>query len=406
MFTPPSYAPLSEGQGRTYAGLVTLDTGPDSPVPVRMVSQKIGEWIGRLGAVWVEGQVADFKERPRARAQFLVLRDLEANVSLSVVVDAEIVARMDPPLEIGQRLVVWAKPEFWSGRGTLQLRARTIRAVGIGELLARLAQLQATLAAEGLFAPERKQPLPFLPRRIGLICGRGSDAEHDVVVNAQDRWPAADFEIREVAVQGVNAVSEVSAALAELDAVPDIDVIVITRGGGSVEDLLPFSNEALVRAVAAASTPVVSAIGHEQDNPILDHVADYRASTPTDAGKRIVPSFAEQDALVSGLLARGRSALHRRLDTETTWIGDARRRTERALRNRIQTLSADVDHLLARARGLSPMATLERGYAVVQRADGSVVRDPSEVETKEELEVRVQRGSLTVEVTARSQESA
>jgi exodeoxyribonuclease VII large subunit len=371
-----------------------------------MVSQKIGEWIGRLGAVWVEGQVADFKERPRARAQFLVLRDLEANVSLSVVVDAEIVARMDPPLEIGQRLVVWAKPEFWSGRGTLQLRARTIRAVGIGELLARLAQLQATLAAEGLFAPERKQPLPFLPRRIGLICGRGSDAEHDVVVNAQDRWPAADFEIREVAVQGVNAVSEVSAALAELDAVPDIDVIVITRGGGSVEDLLPFSNEALVRAVAAASTPVVSAIGHEQDNPILDHVADYRASTPTDAGKRIVPSFAEQDALVSGLLARGRSALHRRLDTETTWIGDARRRTERALRNRIQTLSADVDHLLARARGLSPMATLERGYAVVQRADGSVVRDPSEVETKEELEVRVQRGSLTVEVTARSQESA
>ena len=384
---------------------MTLDTGPDSPVPVRTVSQKIGEWIGRLGAVWVEGQVADFKERPRARAQFLVLRDLEANVSLSVVVDADIVARMDPPLEIGQRLVVWAKPEFWSGRGSLQLRARTIRAVGIGELLARLAQLQATLAAEGLFAPERKQPLPFLPRRIGLICGRGSDAEHDVVVNARDRWPAADFEIREVAVQGVNAVSEVSAALAELDAVPDIDVIVITRGGGSVEDLLPFSNEALVRAVAAASTPVVSAIGHEQDNPILDHVADYRASTPTDAGKRIVPSFAEQDALVGGLLTRGRSAVQRRLDTETTWMEDARRRAERALHNRIQTLSADVDHLLARARGLSPMATLERGYAVVQRADGSVVRDPSEVETKEELEVRVQRGSLTVEVTARSQES-
>jgi len=216
---------------------------------------------------------------------------------LSVVADAELVGRMDPPLEIGQRLVVWAKPEFWSGRGSLQLRARTIRAVGIGELLARLAQLQATLAAEGLFAPERKQPLPFLPRRIGLVCGRGSDAEHDVIVNARDRWPAADFEIREVAVQGVNAVSEVTAALAELDAIEDVDVIVITRGGGSVEDLLPFSNEALVRAVSAAATPVVSAIGHEQDNPILDHVADYRASTPTDAGKRIVPSFSEQDAL-------------------------------------------------------------------------------------------------------------
>lgn len=381
------------------------DSGPESPLPVRTVSQMIGEWVGRLGAVWIEGQVADFKERPRARVQFLSLRDLEANVSVSVVADADLLARMEPPLEIGQRVVVWAKPEFWSGRGTLQLRARTIKSVGIGELLARLAQLQATLAAEGLFAPERKQPLPFLPRRIGLICGRGSDAEHDVVVNARDRWPAAEFDIREVAVQGVNAVREVTDALVELDADPLIDVIVITRGGGSVEDLLPFSNESLVRAVSTAQTPVVSAIGHEQDNPILDHVADYRASTPTDAGKRIVPSFVEQDALVSGLLTRGRSAVQRRLDTEATWIDDARRRTERSLHNRIQTLSADVDHLLARARGLSPMATLERGYAVVQRADGSVVRNPSEVETKEELEVRVQRGSLTVEVTARSQEA-
>lgn len=381
------------------------DSGPESPLPVRTVSQMIGEWIGRLGAVWIEGQVADFKERPRARVQFLSLRDLEANVSVSVVADADLLARMEPPLEIGQRVVVWAKPEFWSGRGTLQLRARTIKSVGIGELLARLAQLQATLAAEGLFAPERKQPLPFLPRRIGLICGRGSDAEHDVVVNARDRWPAAEFDIREVAVQGVNAVREVTDALVELDTDPLIDVIVITRGGGSVEDLLPFSNESLVRAVSTAQTPVVSAIGHEQDNPILDHVADYRASTPTDAGKRIVPSFVEQDALVSGLLTRGRSAVQRRLDTEATWIDDARRRTERSLHNRIQTLSADVDHLLARARGLSPMATLERGYAVVQRADGSVVRNPSEVETKEELEVRVQRGSLTVEVTARSQEA-
>lgn len=381
------------------------DSGPQSPLPVRTVSQMIGEWIGRLGAVWIEGQVADFKERPRARVQFLSLRDLEANVSVSVVADADLLARVEPPLEIGQRLVVWAKPEFWSGRGTLQLRARTIRSVGIGELLARLAQLQATLAAEGLFAPERKQPLPFLPRRIGLICGRGSDAEHDVVVNARDRWPAAEFDIREVAVQGVNAVREVTDALVELDADPLIDVIVITRGGGSVEDLLPFSNESLVRAVSTAQTPVVSAIGHEQDNPILDHVADYRASTPTDAGKRIVPSFTEQDALVSGLLTRGRSAVQRRLDAEATWIDDARRRTERSLHNRIQTLSADVDHLLARARGLSPMATLERGYALVQRADGSVVRDPSRVETKEKLEVRVQRGSLTVEVTARSQET-
>lgn len=378
---------------------MALDTGPDSPVPVRTVSQMIGEWIGRLGAVWIEGEVADFRERPRARFQYLTLRDLEANVSLSIVADAELLARMDPPLEIGQRLVVWAKPEFWSGRGSLQLRARTIRAVGLGELLARLAQLQATLAAEGLFAAERKQPLPFLPRRIGLICGRNSDAEHDVVVNARDRWPIADFEIREVAVQGANAVREVSAALAELDADPSIDVIVITRGGGSVEDLLPFSNESLVRAVSTAQTPIVSAIGHEQDNPLLDLVADYRASTPTDAGKRIVPSFAEQDALVTGLLARGRSAIHRRIDNETTWVSDARRRTERALSSRITTLTADVEHLLARARSLSPLATLERGYAVVQRSDGSVVRDAGTLAIGESLTVRVQHGAIDAQVT-------
>jgi len=208
-----------------------------------------------------------------------------------------------------------------------------------------------------------------------------------------------------VAVQGVNAVSEVTGALLELDAHPEIDVIVITRGGGSVEDLLAFSNESLVRAVAAATTPVVSAIGHEQDNPILDFVADYRASTPTDAGKRIVPSFAEQDALVSGLIARGRSALQRRLDTETTWIDDARRRTQRAVSTTVQALAADIDHLLARTRSLSPLATLERGYAIVQQADGSVLRDAGMATIGEALDIRLQHGALLVSVTDKSEEA-
>ena len=384
---------------------MALETSPDAPVSVRKVSTMLADWIGRLGAVWIEGQVADFKPRPNARVQFLSLRDLEANVSLSVVADADLVGRMDPPLEIGQRLVVWAKPEFWSGRGTLQLRARTIRAVGIGELLARLAQLQATLAAEGLFAAERKLPLPFLPRRIGLICGRGSDAEHDVVVNARDRWPAADFDIREVAVQGVNAVSEVTQALLELDADPDIDVIVITRGGGSVEDLLPFSNEGLIRAVSAATTPVVSAIGHEQDNPLLDLVADYRASTPTDAGKRIVPSFPEQDALIRGLITRGHAALIRRVDSEATWVQDSRTRAYRAVDMRTQSMSADIEHLIARVRSLSPLATLERGYAVVQTTEGHVVRSPSDLTVGQSLDIRVQHGTLLADVTETFQEA-
>lgn len=381
---------------------MTLETGPDAPVPVRTVSRMLGDWIGKLGAIWVEGEVAEYKERPRARMQFLVLRDVEANVSLTVVADAELVGRMDPPLEAGQRLVVWARPEFWSGRGSLQLRARSIRAVGLGELLARLAQLQATLAAEGLFALERKQPLPFLPRRIGLICGRNSDAKHDVVVNARDRWPAAQFEIREVAVQGTSAVSEVIDALMDLDGVDDVDVIVITRGGGSVEDLLPFSNEALVRAVSAARKPVVSAIGHEQDTPLLDLVADYRASTPTDAGKRIVPSFADEDALVRQLLQRGRAGIERRVDVEIAYVVESRRRSLRAIDARIENWSNDVHHLLARTRSLSPAATLERGYAIVQGSTGSVVRDASAVSTGEALEIYVHAGNIHATVTGTS----
>jgi len=384
----------------SYPRAMALETGPDSPVPVRTVSHMLGEWIGKLGAIWVEGEVADFRPRAQARMQFVTLRDIEANASLSVVADSELVGRMDPPLEAGQRVIVWARPEFWAGRGSLQLRARTIRAVGIGELLARLAQLQATLAAEGLFAPERKKPLPFLPRRVGLICGRNSDAEHDVVVNARDRWPATDFEIREVAVQGTNAVREVTEALLDLDARDDIDVIVITRGGGSAEDLLPFSNEALVRAVAAAQTPIVSAIGHEQDSPILDHVADYRASTPTDAGKRIVPSFAEQNAIVTQLLQRGRSTVLRRLEQESQLVIDARRRNRRAVTQSLESWTSDVSHLRARARSLSPAATLDRGYAVVQGADGSVVRDPASMTEGDVLAITVQHGAFHATVTS------
>lgn len=383
---------------------MALETGPDSPVPVRTVSRMLGEWIGKLGAIWVEGEVAEYRERPRARMQFLVLRDTEADVSLSVVADSELVGRMDPPLAAGQRLIVWARPEFWSGRGSLQLRARSLRAVGLGELLARLAQLQATLAAEGLFAPERKKPLPFLPRRIGLICGRNSDAEHDVVVNARDRWPAADFVIREVAVQGTNAVREVTDALLELDVIDDVDVIVITRGGGSVEDLLPFSNESLVRAVAAARTPIVSAIGHEQDSPLLDLVADYRASTPTDAGKRIVPSFSEEDARVRQLLARGRATVSRRVDQEISFVVDARRRMRRSLDTRIDAWSNDIGHLLARTRSLSPAATLERGYAIVQGPDGVVVRDAAEVSVGMLVDVYLQHGTLQASVIRSARE--
>ena len=279
---------------------MALETSPESPAAVRTISRILADWIGRLGAVWIDGQVAEYRPRPGAKLHYFVLRDTDVDMSLNVKVAAGVLGRLDPPLAEGQRVVVHARPDFYPGRGSLSMLAKEIRPVGIGALLAELARLREVLAAEGLFAPERKKPLPFIPTRIGLICGRASAAMEDVLANARERWPSIAFEIREVPVQGVQAVAAVTAALADLDANPEVDVIIVTRGGGSVEDLLPFSNEAMVRAVAACRTPVVSAIGHEQDAPLLDFVADLRASTPTDAAKRVVPSLREQVALVDG----------------------------------------------------------------------------------------------------------
>lgn len=372
---------------------MALDSSADAPVPVRTLSRLIGEWIGQLGAVWMEGQVAQFRKRPGARNQFLVLRDTDAEISLTVVADAQLVGSVEPPLAEGQRVVIWARPEFWSGQGSLQLRAREIRPVGIGDLLASIERLKGVLAAEGLFSPERKLPLPFLPRTIGLICGRASAAMTDVLVNVEDRWPGMPFAVREVAVQGVNAVTEVTAALAELDADPDVDVIVIARGGGSVEDLLPFSNETLIRAVAAAVTPVVSAIGHEQDAPLLDYVADLRASTPTDAAKRIVPSWAEETALITGLRERSRRTIFTMLDRASDVLVDLRRRALTRITRQWESAMADNEHLTARLRALSPASTLDRGYAIVTSADGSIIRDADDVADGDVVLIRVAQGS-------------
>ena len=319
-------------------------------------------------------------------------------MSITVVADVAVIGAVEPPLAEGQRIIVFGKPEFWTGRGTLSLRAKEIRAVGLGELLAQLARLRELLNAEGLFAADRKKQLPFLPRRVGLICGRNSAAMHDVLVNARERWPSIQFVVREVAVQGVQAVSGVSEALAELDALPDVDVIVIARGGGSVEDLLPFSNETLVRAVAACTTPVVSAIGHEQDAPLIDFVADLRASTPTDAAKRIVPSLAEQAALVSSLRTRAHRVVVGQLDRESQRVIDLRRRSRTVVLNAITSRESEIGHLSARVRTLSPAATLERGYAIVTNAAGVIVRTPDDADSV--LDVRVSGGRFTATRTS------
>jgi exodeoxyribonuclease VII large subunit len=392
-----------------------LQNSASSPVPVRTVLRLVGDWIGHLGRIWVEGQIAELSKR--GSTVYITLRDPVAAVSVRVVCPRTVFEATDPAPAEGARVVVWAKPDFNTARGSFSLSAIEIRAVGIGELLARLERLRRSLAAEGLFAAERKRPLPFLPARVGLICGRDSAAERDVFRNAALRWPAVKFRVEQVAVQGQHAVEEIIGALRQLDADPAVDVIIITRGGGSIEDLLPFSDETLIRAVAACRTPVVSAIGHEQDSPILDYVADARASTPTDAARRVVPDVAEQLALVAQLRSRARRSLTGRLDRESSWLAAMRSRpalaspvreierrqeqltavTERARRSvsaRLDRAQDGLDHTRARLLALSPAATLRRGYAIVLRSDASVVRSAAQVADGETLTIRFAEDQL------------
>ncbi|MEZ7851953.1 MAG: exodeoxyribonuclease VII large subunit [Candidatus Nanopelagicales bacterium] len=373
---------------------MTLETSEQSPAPVRVISNLLHDYINRLSTIWIEGQVAQYRIRPGANVQFLTLRDTDAEFSLKIMVNSALIGAMDPPLAEGQRIVIFGRCDFWAKQGSLQVVAREIRAVGLGELLAQLAALKEKLTAEGLFAPERKKPLPFLPARIGLITGRQSDAMHDVLTHTKERWPRADFEIREVAVQGVNAVGEVTAALRELDTL-ELDVIVIARGGGSMEDLLPFSNEALIRAVSIAGTPIVSAIGHEQDTPLLDFVADLRASTPTDAAKRIVPSVVEERRNLAELRARNLRAIANALAVNKLKLHELRNRLTQRVTHRIDAELATVTHLRAQIRALSPAATLERGYAIVQSVKGEIIRDQAQIAVDQEVQIRVSVGEFS-----------
>lgn len=405
-----------------------MSAGPsteESPWPVRTVARKISEWIDRLGAVWVEGQLAQVTARAGTGTAFLTLRDPVANVSLQLTAPMALVAEQREVVAEGNRVIVHGKPSFFPGRGTLSLRVDRIRAVGLGELLARIERLRRLLAAEGLFDPARKRRLPFLPQRIGLITGRASAAEHDVVSNAQARWPAVEFRIENTATQGGLAVGQIVEALEILDRDPAVDVIVLARGGGSVEDLLPFSDETLCRAVAACRTPVVSAIGHEPDTPLVDHVADLRCSTPTEAGRRLVPDLAEEIARITGLRDRGRRALHGWVDREQRMLDALRARpvladplrdmarrheelerlraaTRAAVERRVERDGTEIAHLRARLTALGPGATLARGYAIVQRVTGDailpVLRSTAEVAPGDRLRIRVGDGTVRAAV--------
>jgi exodeoxyribonuclease VII large subunit len=400
---------------------MALITTPEAPVPVGEVSRLIGGWIDRLGAVWVEGQIIQLSPRPGAGMAFLTLRDPSRDVSISVTCFRDFFDRVKDVVSEGARVVVHAKPVWYGRAGTLSLRASEIRPVGIGELLARLEQLKKSLAAEGLFAAERKRGLPFLPGRVGLVTGRASDAERDVLHTARERWPAVRFEVRHTAVQGVRAVPQLIDAVRELDERPDVDVIIVTRGGGSMEDLLPFSDEQLVRTVAACRTPVVSAIGHEADAPLLDLVADLRSRTPTHAAKDVVPDVGEEHERVRELRARAYRVINGFLDREESGLADVMSRpvmadpyamtaeraeeighllarTRRTLGHRLERAEDELAHTHARVVALSPAATLQRGYAVLQREDGSVIRAPEETGEGEKLRARVAEGEFGVTV--------
>ncbi|MBB5807656.1 exodeoxyribonuclease VII large subunit [Saccharothrix ecbatanensis] len=410
---------------------VTEKSSPEHPWPVRTVARKIFDWINRLGDVWVEGQVTQLSARPGTATAFLTLRDPSVDMSMQLTAPVGMVRELQ--LTEGSRVVVHGKPNFFPNRGTLSLRVDEIRQVGIGELLARIERLRKLLDAEGLFDPRRKRKPPFLPNKIGLVTGRASAAERDVLTNAHARWPGARFRVITVAVQGALAVPQILTALSTLDRDAEVDVIVLARGGGSVEDLLPFSDEALCRAVSQCRTPVLSAIGHEPDTPLVDYVADVRCSTPTDAGKRVVPDVAEENERIRQLRDRSRRALHGWVDRERKLLASLRtrpalsdphgpldrraedidrlrERARRAVRNRLDSETSGLIATTARLTTLGPAATLARGYAVVQLVtpDGvdGVLRSTSQAPAGARLRVRVADGAVHALVTGENSDQA
>lgn len=367
----------------------------DAPWPVSLLASKLREYIDRLGTVWVEGEVTQWGVS--GGNVYGKLKDVEHDATIGFTIWSSVRAKLPDDLKQGDRVVALIKPNYWLKGGSLTMQVFQMKHVGLGDLLERLERLRRTLAAEGLFDADRKKPLPFLPHCVGLVTGKDSDAEKDVLRNAQLRWPAVDFRIVHAAVQGERTVPEVTAAIAALDADPHVDVIIVARGGGDFQNLLGFSDESLVRAAAACRTPLVSAIGHENDRPLLDDVADLRASTPTDAAKRVVPDVAEEQLRVQQARMRISHRLNAILGTEIDRIAQLRSRPVLASAHWLVETRADeltryvargaelIDRaieraetttreLAARLRTLSPQSTLDRGYAIVQGTDGHVVR--------------------------------
>lgn len=411
---------MTDPDGTRFSESVDTDALPPSrvsteadPWPLARFSQTIKDYIGRLGAVWVEGELAQYN--PKGAQAFLDIKDLAQEMRISG--HSWNTGEWPSDLKVGDRVVALIKPEFWPKSGKLSAQVLQIRKVGLGELLERLERLKQLLISEGLTADSRKQPLPFLPNRIGLITGAKSDAEKDVIENVLRRWPEAQFRVVNTKVQGDNAAPEVIAAIKALDADPEVDVIIIARGGGSFMDLVVFSDEALVRAAAAARTPIVSAIGHENDSPLLDLVADLRASTPTDAAKRVVPDVVEERAWIAATLGRMELRIATFLETQRQFIAQLRQRPmlanpysfvelkredltracgdlRSALALVLERADSDLGAKRQMLRSLSPQSTLDRGYSVLRDASGQVLVDASKVRPGTDLKIRLAKGEI------------
>ncbi|MBC9928170.1 MULTISPECIES: exodeoxyribonuclease VII large subunit [unclassified Leucobacter] len=394
---------------------VTAPSTREEPWPVALMSQKLRDWIDRLGMVWIEGELTQWQVR--GGNVYGKLKDLNEDATVSLSVWNSVLSKLSGDFAQGDRVVALVKANFWVKGGSLTVQVHDLRHVGVGDLLERLERLRQQLRSEGLFDAARKRPLPFLPHRIGLITGKNSDAEQDVLRNAKLRWPGVEFRLHYAAVQGDKAPAEVVAGIEALDRDPEVDVIIIARGGGDFQHLLAFSDERVVRAAAAAQTPIISAIGHEADRPLLDEVADLRASTPTDAAKRVVPDVGEELARIDqarsrmstrlGQLVsheidrisqlRGRPVLARperfideRAEELTRWIARGTELAERTVRDSGTVLA----ELRARLGALSPQATLERGYSIAQLPSGAVLRDPADAPAGTELRLAVAGGRL------------
>ncbi len=395
--------------------MAQVTTTPDEPWSLAALTAKLKGYIDQLGMVWVEGEITAWTPRPSGI--FGTLKDVNEDTSMSVGVWASAMSRVPEDIKTGDRVIALVKVDFWPKGGNIRLTIQEMKHVGLGDLMEKLERLKAQLRSEGLFDESRKLPLPFLPNRIGLITGANSDAEKDVIRNATLRWPQVEFEVRHTHVQGPETVPEVLAALADLDANPEVDVIIIARGGGDFMNLLPFSDESLVRAVAAAKTPVVSAIGHEADQPILDLVADLRASTPTDAAKRVVPDVNEELARVGEALGRIRLQTHAFVTSEWNKLEQLRSRPSLAdgewiIGNRaeeivryvqrgsdlvtrtIENAAAETSALRGQLRALSPQSTLDRGYAIAILADGKAAREVAEAPAGTELTIALAGGRI------------